>query len=128
MAGTVVVTSAQIGNHERAWQRFSVAWTSTAGGDVSGNGFSVPAGELISARFIPGTGGTAPTAAYDVTLTDGSVPDLLQSAAGANLSATVPTLSVWNPPVFQDGSRTLDVVVANAGDSKTETVVLIIRT
>ena len=124
-AGTVTVTTAPVAGNI---VRYSVAWTSTAGGVVSGNGFAVVAGSLISIRFVPGA--TTPTDLYDVTLvdSDGTVTsaDLL-SGVGANQSATTSGVFYFDPPKFTDGTRTLDVVVANAGASKTGSVVILVR-
>src|SRR5688572_2234141 len=70
-AGTVTVTQATVVNTStRRVVRYTVAWVSTAGGAVSANSFSIGAGTLVSARFIPDSGGTQPTDLYDVTLTD----------------------------------------------------------
>lgn len=125
-AGTVTVTSADVdsGNRAHVYRQYTVAWTSTSGGAVSGNPFSVAAGRLTSIRFIPGA--STPTNLYDVTLTDGQVVDLLVGQGADCLSASS-VLKVWDPPLFQDGTRTLDVVVANAGDTKTGTVVILVE-
>ncbi len=127
-AGTVVLTKDIVSGAAGPVTRYSVAWTSTAGGAVSGNGFAIIPGRLISVFFIPGA--TTPSNNYDVTLTlsDGTFTtgDLL-SNGGNNRSATVPSVSTFDPPMYQDGSRTLDVVVANAGASKTGTVVIYVQ-
>jgi len=124
--GTVVTTTREQGSAANHIKRFSVAWTSTAGGAVSANTFEVPAGRLLSVRFIPGSGGTQPTDLYDVTLVDTDSVDLL-AGVGANLSNATSSIYQWDPPYFQDGSRVLDVVVANAGAAKTGTVVLLVQ-
>jgi hypothetical protein len=103
--------------------KYSVAWTSDASGDVSGNAFGVSQGYIISLKFIPGTGSTVPTAAYDVTLLDRNSANLI-GTSGANLSETASTVVTVNPAAFQDGTQPLDLVVANAGNAKTGTVVI----
>jgi hypothetical protein len=128
-AGTVVVTtSGELGNRTQVYRRYSVAWTSTAGGAVSGNPFSIVAGRLLSVRFVPG--GTTPTDLYDVTLVDSdgtiSSGDLL-SGTGADRSNATSSILSFDPPIYEDGTRTLDVVVANAGASKTGTVVILVQ-
>jgi hypothetical protein len=125
-AGTLTCTAADEG---RSHVRYSCAWTSTAGGAVSGNGFAVSGGWLESVRFAPGT--TTPTDLYDVTIThsDGSFStgDLL-AGTGADLSNTTAKLLTFDPLIWHDGRGTFDIVVANAGNAKTGTVVLYVRT
>lgn len=125
-AGTVTVTTSEVSSRSERLVRYTVAWTSDAAGDVTGNAFDVVAGRLVSIRFVPGTGGVAPDDLYDVTLTDGDVTDLLDGQ-GANRSATATSLVQWDPALFQDGSRTYDVVVANAGNANSGTVVILVR-
>lgn len=124
--GTVTVTTASVRDSSTRYARYTVAWTSDASGNVNGNAFTVSPGRLVSIRFIPGSGGTQPTDLYDVTLTDGTVTDLL-AGAGANLSNASGAIFQFDPPMFQDGSRTFDVVVANAGNAKTGTVVILVQ-
>lgn len=122
-AGTVVVTSrSDLGNAAR----YELAWTSTAGGAVSGNALTV-AGRLMQVKFVPNTGATQPTDLYDVTLVDQDSADMLTVdgvAYGANLSNATPKVLLFNPPVVLETGGTLDLVVANAGNAKTGTVIL----
>lgn len=99
--------------------KYTLSWTSDASGSVSGNSLTIASGRIVQAQFVPGTGGTVPTALYDVTLVDTNSVDLLQ-AGGADLSATVSKVSVFYPPAYADAALTL--VVANAGNAKTGTV------
>lgn len=123
-AGTVTVTSAGIGG---GITRYTIVWTSTAGGAVSGNAFSVNRGEILQVKFVPDGGGTQPTDLYDITLVDAASVDYL-AGVGANLSNATSTVTV--PKVnssfrpFVDGTFTLDLVVANAGSAKAGTVIL----
>lgn len=127
--GTATMTHSRqpAGDGAHVYERYTIAWTSTAGGAVSGNPFAVVAGYLTSIRFVPGTGGTQPTDLYDVTLTDGGITDLL-AGGGADRSNASSSILSWDPKMFQDGSRTLDVAVANAGNAKTGTVVILVET
>jgi hypothetical protein len=122
-AGTLTVTTADLGG---GVTRYTLAWTSTAGGAVSSNAFSVKRGDLIQAKFVPGS--PTPSNLYDVTLVDQDGFDVLDGL-GANLSNTSPSVIAGpTPPIgFVDGTQTLDLVVANAGSAKAGTVTLWVR-
>lgn len=123
--GTVTVATANVSDQAHLYKRYTVSWTSTAGGAVSANAFTIVAGEIVSVRFTPGA--TTPSDLYDVTLAETSgVVDLLLGQ-GADRSSTVVSVLQFDPPLFQDGSRTIDVVVANAGNAKTGTVVILVK-
>ncbi len=124
--GTVVVTSQRIRDSGSAYQRYTAVWTSDASGNVSGNPFAVLPGRIESIRTKPNGGGTAPTTLYDVTLVDTDGVDVL-AGAGANLSATVTALALLSPAYWQDGSRTLDLTVANAGNAKGGVLEILVR-
>ena len=120
--GTATVTTTQyagIGGANRV--RYAIAWTSTAGGAVSGNAFSTVRGKLILVKFMPSLAGTQPDNLYDITIVDTDSVDLL-NGAGANLSNAAGAYVTFNPPIYLDGTSTLDLVIANAGASKTGTV------
>lgn len=132
--GVLAVTSAEVAS---GITRYTLAWTSTAGGAVSGNPFSLRLGTLIQVKFVPGTGGTQPTNNYTATLVDTDGLDLLAGVGGGtNLSNVTPSLAV---PYFglaatqkysryyHDGSQVVDLVVAAAGAAKTGTVILFVR-
>lgn len=126
-AGSVVVTTSEFdtGNRTHIYEKYSVAWTSTAGGAVSGNAFTIVAGAIVSVRFIPG--GTTPSDLYDVTLAETSGNSDLLLGQGADRSNANSSILAFDPPFVQDGSRTIDVVVANAGNAKTGTVVILVQ-
>lgn len=100
---------------------------------------AVPSGLPVSGRiervvFVP-SAVTAPTAAYDVTLTDSDGIDVL-AGEGANLSETTashicPGLSITDgttlgvTPIVVDGILTLNVT--NAGNSKAGRVDVYVR-
>lgn len=129
MAGTVTVTTS---TPRAGVTKYSIAWLSTAGGAVSGNGFAVARGELVQVKFVPDGGGTQPTDAYDITLVDTDSVDVI-AGLGANLSNAASTIKI---PLFgsstvqryyHDGTQNLDLVVANAGAAKGGTVIIWIR-
>lgn len=123
MAGSIVVTSADVGGV----LKYTIVWTSDASGVVSANTFDVRYGELRQVKFIPGAGGVAPTALYDVTVTDPDGVDIL-AGSGADLSATAAAIVI--PHVNSDRlyleAQTLTPVVANAGNAKSGTIILLI--
>lgn len=124
--GTVTVaTTTVLGNVDR----YTITWVSSAGGAVSGNAFT-PRGYLLEVKFVPATGGTQPSDQYDVTLVDGDGVDVLTQGGtshGANLSNASASRVLFTTPVPLDGSTTLDLVVANAGNAKGGTVVILVR-
>jgi len=119
MPGTLTVTNASVGN---GLVKYTLDWLSDAGGDVSGNNVDVIPGYVVQVGFNPDGGGTAPTASYDVVLTDPDGIDLL-GGAGANLSATATTVVAVVTPLHYDGGA-LDLVVSNAGNAKGGLVLL----
>jgi hypothetical protein len=118
--GTLTVTTADVGGGVTL---YTLAWTSTAGGGVSGNAFSVRRGRILQVKFMPNTAGTQPTDLYDITLVDEESIDLLNGQA-ANLSNATGLYLQFNPPLWHDETQDLDLVVANAGAAKTGTVYL----
>jgi len=109
----VELTSEKIGG---GVVKYSFDWVSDGAGDVSGNLFGVIRGRIIQVGFVPDSGGTQPTAAYDVLLNDVNDFDLL-GGAGADLSNTLSTLTPVVTPLVFDGGQ-VDLVISNAGDGK----------
>lgn len=126
-AGTVTVTTRDIRTRGDIYRRYTVTWLSDGAGAVSGNAFAILAGKLVNIRFIPDGGGTQPDNAYDLTLAETSGVTDLTAGQGANLSNTTATLYSWNPPIVEDGTRTIDVVIAAAGASNGGTVVILVQ-
>lgn len=131
MAGTLVVTSAEVAS---GITKYTCAWTSSAGGAVSGNAFDIRRGCILQVKFVPGSGGTQPTNNYTVALNDTDGVDVFAGVGqGTNLSNATSKIAV---PYFgfsatlsyslyyHDGSQQVDLVVAAAGASKTGTVII----
>ena len=117
--GTATVTTTQYAGLNSANRvRYAIAWTSTAGGAVSGNAFAIVRGKLLSVKFMPNTGVTQPTDLYDATLIDADSVDLL-NGAGTDLSNATGKYFLFSPSIYLDGTSTLDLVIANAGNAKT---------
>lgn len=120
--GTVTVTPSSAGLSNL--RKYAIAWTSTAGGAVSANTFTLPAGVLVSIRFVPDSGGTQPSNLYDVTLVDAAGADIL-GGTGANLSNATASIQQWDPRFVYTG-QPLDLVIANAGNAKAGTVEILL--
>ncbi len=130
--GSFTVTVADVGAFTT---RYTWAWTSSAGGAVSGNPLtSVRRGLILQVKFVPGTGGNQPTNNYTVALNDTDGLDVLGGVGqGTNLVNTGPQVKV---PLygasatalffqyFNDGTQQLDLVVAGAGASKQGSVIV----
>lgn len=114
---------------------FTIDWTSASDGtvdlplvDSAGNtiGFN---GVLLNASFFPDTGGTQPANAYDLTITNDLDIDVL-GGLGSNLANNAntqdcPLTATNSMPFVVEGP--LQLVIANAGDSKGGIVKLSIR-
>lgn len=141
MASTLVVTSSVAGVSQSMAPQFpgqtvkiSLAWTSDASAGTISNTFGPVMGFITAAEFVPGAGGTQPSDAYDLTITDAAGVDQL-GGAGANLSNSVATKvpvfitdgSNKIPNIVSEGATGLTLVGANCGNSKTGTVNLFLR-
>jgi hypothetical protein len=128
MAGTLTVTSRV--NIGLGIQRIDAAWTSDASGDVSGHAFEVPTGMLLQVKTVP-DGVAAPSDNYDLTVVDADGADLLGGAgtdrdtsAAEVIAPLLGDATTKNQRPLVDGTGTLDVVIANAGNAKKGTVSL----
>jgi hypothetical protein len=75
MAGSITVTTSEyIGT---SLIKTTIAWTSDASGNVNGLTFPMRRGFLRQVKFVPGSGGSAPTDLYDITITDPDGIDVL---------------------------------------------------
>jgi len=109
------------------------SWKSDTNGDVSGVGsISNISGRVEQVTFIPASGDVTPSADYDVQILDEWGRDVL-FGCGANLSASAAAFDNIMVPYSNDGEKvnlintSLNLVVANAGDSKEGTVILLLR-
>lgn len=123
-AGTVVTTEYTT----TSVRRVKFAWTSSAGGAADATTTAYFTGAILGVTTVPGTGGTVPTANYDVAINDDDAVDVL-NGTGANKSATLTehvsaSLGVDLGTVV---SSKLTLAVTNAGASKTGVVYVDLR-
>lgn len=100
-------------------------WTCTDAGVVTSATTAPFDGKAIGCTTIPGTGSDAPTAAYDVTITDAQGHDILLGA-GADRSASA-TEHIVEANMSGVAGSILTLNIANAGDANKGTVILWIR-
>lgn len=131
VAGAVGTETVTCGPSGMDATRCAIVWTSDAAGAVSGSlGLQTGIGYLFQIEIVPGSGGVQPSAAYDITLLDAYGVNLLVHGvtdAGANLSNTAPSAVQVFPAYYHDGTAGLELTVANAGNAKSGTVVMLFR-
>ena len=115
MAHVVTTTHQKL----RTVRRLSLAWISDVSGDVDEAAGEIISGQILRVVTVPDSGGTQPTAAYDLVLNDAHGVDVM-AGDGANLSNTDAAQSVQAVPIAIDGLLT--VVVGNAGNTKGGTI------
>ena len=109
-------------------------WVSDGSGNAALPSALPVSGQIVRVVSVP-SASAAPTANYDVTLTDADGVDVL-AGQGANLSATL-SANVCPGTPLKDGTTTsvlplvvdsiLTLNVSNAGDSKAGKVVIYVR-
>lgn len=114
----------------------TLSWTSDASGNVSGNSVPMHSGSIVVVEFVPGTGGTQPTDAYDISFLDPEGVNMFDdgsgTSVGANLSNSasshkIPFIgggSVTYVRQWLPGATNYQLTVANAGNAKTGTVTI----
>lgn len=121
MAGTVVVTEERLGNIHKVL----FDWTS-ASGAADAITTNVYTGEILRAVQIPSAGGTQPTDAYDVVVTDSDGADALVGL-GANLSNAAQTSKTGKDGLGAIANTKLTLAVTNAGNAKVGKTILYIK-
>jgi hypothetical protein len=120
MAGTVTTTEVT----HTSIKKVTFDWLSTSLGAASATTSAGFDGELLGVLFIPDSGDTAPSDAYDVTLADEDSIDLL-FGQGANLSGTASVAVLSNLGIV--AKETLSLTVSNAGDANGGNVIVYVR-
>lgn len=132
MAGTVTFDYAAQIVDGLPIRKLTIDWISHTDGTATGTSPTV-SGTILGVTFNPGD--PAPTADYDVTLSDQAGADIL-AGQGTDLSETNTTRVCPGQP-FKDGTTTsvapitihdtLAVAVANAGSTKQGSIVIYLR-
>ena len=104
-------------------KKVKFTFTSATAGTASQATTKAYSGKLIWAVIVPGA--TAPTAAWDLTVTDAASIDLL-AGGGADCSETA-TEYIAEASLGAIDGGVITFNVTNAGDQKTGTVYLYIR-
>ena len=110
---------------QNAIKKITYAWTSDGSGDATATTSTEFTGSVLECITIPGSGGNQPTDQYDVTVTDADGVDVLHGN-GANRS------NASNEYITEANSGTvvndkLAFAIANAGDTKSGTVILYLK-
>lgn len=112
--------------------KMTFSWTSDADGAAMITTSDDVQGTIVRITITPSAGDTAPSAAYDMTLTDEDGLEIL-STNGANLSATASThfwpevLSAAGNPMPVVTASKLTLAVTNAGDGNKGLVKVFIK-
>lgn len=121
--GTVTITETTF----PSIKKIKIVWLSAADGQASKTTTEPYTGQIIGAVFVPNTDDTAPTNAYDITITNEDGQDILHGM-GADLA--VPIVGTGRiDPVDLLGvvvMSKLSLNVTNAGNAKGGTVYLFI--
>jgi hypothetical protein len=105
---------------------YTIVWTSSSGGAVSGNTLGIGNGDVFQVQTVPSTS-AAPTDLYDLQLKDSLGSVNILGTAGDNLSTSTSKIIQLVPAIYLDKSATFDLVIANAGDTKSGTVYVWVR-
>jgi hypothetical protein len=134
--GSTVLTKTSVAGSDGV-TKYSLAWTSDASGNVSGNSLAFTPGSVVAVEFIPAAGGSAPTDLYDVGFLDGAGTSMFDDGAGASIGLNLSgTLATHRAPFINGASTTYvrawlqgssggnpyQLTVANAGAAKSGTV------
>jgi hypothetical protein len=105
--------------------KFAWATLSSSSGGVTAATTKAYNGGLERLVTIPGAGGSAPTASYDITVTDQDSTDALMGAGANRHTANTEQVNAASLGVV--ANDTLTINVTNAGSSNAGTAILYIR-
>lgn len=125
MAGTVVTTEETFNRI----QKITFDWLSSAGGAADAVTTNYYTGEILRYVEVPDSGGTQPTNAYDVAVTDDDGVDVL-AGLGADLSNAAASQFVAGSlgiPLGVVANAQLTLAVTGAGNAKGGQTILYIK-
>ena len=102
-------------------QQIVWAWTTDASGDVTATTGGTYSGKLLTVVTVP-SATAAPTADYDLTVTDANSVDVLHG--GGIDRATATTEYIQEASLGVVANSTLTFTVANGGNAKKGTVIV----
>lgn len=120
MAGIVTITESREKKNIDGYSyvsKIKFDWLSDASGNASQETTLDYDGVILFVVTVPDGGGTAPTALYDITLTDSDGVDVL-GGQGANRSGTATEYLNYTNGLGAVSKSRLTLSVANAGNSK----------
>lgn len=106
-------------------QKIRFDWTSETDGTATETTSEIYNGEIIRLVTIPGAGGVAPTAAYDVVVNDEDDTDVLMGAGADRSNSAVEQVLAANLGIVANDRLSLSIT--NAGSGKSGTVIVYIR-
>jgi len=119
------ITSASVKQIKWAWTSGTAAAPAQDGGVTSAT-TAVLNGIIESVTQIPGSGGTQPTNAYDITIADSNSVDVI-AGLGANLANDATTYKTNKDGLGAVVNSALTLNVSNAGSAKTGTTIITLR-
>ena len=104
---------------------FAWATLSSSSGGVTATTTGAYNGAIERFVTIPGAGSSAPTASYDITVSDQDSTDVLMAAGGSRHTANTEQVNAASLGIV--ANDTLTINVTNAGSSNGGTAILYIR-
>lgn len=120
MAGSIVVTTTQVGSIASGITKYSIAWTSDASGNVNTSSFAIRHGHIMQVKFAPGVGVSAN---YGATLPDADGVDLF-AGKGTSLSASAasiiaPVIGTTSSAPFTEDNAAIVPTLTGCGNAAT---------
>jgi hypothetical protein len=133
MAGSVTLNVTPVPGGGGVLQH-QIVWTSDASGNVNGDSLTLASGSVARVDFIPGTGNSQPTNAYNVDLLGPEGFSLFDGGSGTSIGASLSNTTASQAAPFIHGAATTYVrswfhggagnqlTVTGAGNAKSGTV------
>lgn len=125
MAGAVTITENVSGSVKMIKGTWATA--SSSSGDATGVTTKPYNGKILGLATIPGTGGLAPSASYDITIVNNSSVDVLFSGGLNRAAAAIQYVKEASLGAVTQAEVPLTFTVASAGSSHAGTIILYVR-